>query len=109
MVEVLPDSGTDISAVGTDILAHLNEDICNLLSSDVKPRAVNGNIISPIGSLKVIIGIGGRSVEDHFHIYKPISWALLYWKTAKQLGILPTKTVHNLINMSRFIRKVLNL
>ena len=30
-------------------------------------------------------------MEDHFHIYKSVSGALLSWKTAKSLGILPPK------------------
>ena len=67
-IEVLPDSGADVSAAGIDFLAHLNEDVRNLLPSDVKPRAVNGNTLSPIGSLKAIISVGGRSVEDHPHL-----------------------------------------
>ncbi len=82
-VEVLPDSGADISAAGTDFLAHFNEHIHNLLPSDIKPRAVNGNTLSPIGSLKAVISIGSRSVEDHFHIYRSVSGALISWKTAK--------------------------
>ena len=90
-VEVLPDSGADISAAGVDFLTHFNKHVLNLLPSDVKPRAVNGNILSPIGSLKAVISIGRRSVEDHFHIYKSVSGALLSWKTAKSLGILPPK------------------
>ncbi len=90
-VEVLPDSGADVSAAGVDFLAHFSEHIHNLLPSDVKPRAVNGNILSPIGSLKVVISIGSRSVEDHFHIYRSVSGALLSWRTAQSLGILPPK------------------
>ena len=61
----------------------------NLLPSDVKPRAVNGNVLSPIGSLKAVIRIGNRSVEDHFHIHRAVSGALLSWRTAQKLGILP--------------------
>ena len=90
-VEVLPDSGADINAAGIDFLAHFNEHIPNLLPSDVKPRAMNGNFLSPIGSLKAVISIGNRSVEDHFHIYRSVSGAILSWKTAKGLGILPSR------------------
>ena len=88
-VEVLPDSGADISAAGVDFLAHFNESVLNLLPSDVKPRAVNENVLSPIGSLKAVIRVGNRSVEDHFHIYRAVSGALLSWRTAQKLGILP--------------------
>ena len=68
-VEVLPDSGTDISAAGVDFLTHFNEDVLNLLPSDVKPRAFNGNILSAMGSLKVVISIGSRSVEDYLNLF----------------------------------------
>ena len=37
------------------------------------------------------VSIGSRSVEDQFHIYGSISGALLSWKTAKALGILPPR------------------
>ena len=36
-VEVLPDSGADISAMGTDFLPQFNEHIPNLLPSIIKP------------------------------------------------------------------------
>ena len=88
-VEVLPYSGADISIAGTDFLPQFNEHIPNLLPSNAKARAFNGNVLSPIGSLEAIISIGNCSVEDHFHIYKSVSGALLSWKTAKSLGIFP--------------------
>ena len=52
VVEVLPDSGANISAAGIDFLAQLNESILNISPSDVKPCAMNGNTLSPLGSLK---------------------------------------------------------
>ena len=76
-IEVLSDSGADISDAGVYFLTHFNEDILKMLPSDVKPRAVNGNILSPMGSLKVVISIGSHSLEDYFHIYKPVSGSLL--------------------------------
>ena len=89
MVEALPDSGANICAAGVDFLAHIKEHTLNLLPSEVKPRAVNGSILSPIGSLKAVISVGNRSVEDHFHIYKSVSGVILSWRAAKSLGILP--------------------
>ena len=58
MVEALPDSGADICAAGVVFLAHIKEHTLNLLPSEVKPRAVNGSILSPIGSLKAVISVG---------------------------------------------------
>ena len=46
-VEVLPDSGADISAAGIDFLAHFNEHILNLLPSDV---TVDGLVASMLSS-----------------------------------------------------------
>ncbi len=89
VVEVLPDSGADISAAGIEFLSQINEHVLNLLPSDVKPRAVNGSTLSPLGCLKVLISVGHRAVEDCFHIYKTVSGALLSWQTARALGILP--------------------
>ena len=57
-VQVLPDSGADISAAGIDFLTHFNEHVDNLLPSTVRPRAVNGNHLSPLGCLKAVITVG---------------------------------------------------
>ena len=89
-VEVLPDSGVDISAAGQGILSMLGQYVDNLLPSKISPRAVNGSHMTPIGKLLVRIQLEGRSYNDDLHIYPGVTGALISWKAAKELGILPT-------------------
>ena len=88
-VEVLPDSGADISAAGQGILRILGQHVDNLLPSSINPRAVNGSCMTPIGKVPVRLQLEGRSYDDDLHIYPGVTGALISWKAAKGLGILP--------------------
>ena len=66
-VEVLPDSGADISAAGQGIL----------------------RILRQHGKVPVRLQLEGRSYDDDLHIYPGVTGALISWKAAKGLGILP--------------------
>ena len=89
-VEILPDSGADISATRQGILSMLGQHVDNLLPSKISPRAVNGSHMTPIRKLPVRIQLEGRSYNDDLHIYPGVTGALISWKAAKELGILPT-------------------
>ena len=91
MIDILPDSGADICAAGTDFLEQLNEHQANLDPSDIKPRTVNGSTVTPIGSLTAVFSLKNRSVEERVHIYESVSGALISWLVAKNLGILPDR------------------
>ena len=91
MIDILPDSGADICAAGTDFLEQLNEHQANLDPSDIKPRTVNGSTMTPIGSLTAVFSLKNRSVEESVHIYESVSGALISWLVAKNLGILPDR------------------
>ena len=88
-IEVLPDSGADISAAGKEALSYLNEHIHNLLPSRVTPSTVSGAKMHPLGKLPVKLRLGDKEYTDNFYIYPNIRGALLSWKTCKKLGILP--------------------
>ena len=93
-VEVLPDSGADISAAGQETLKTLGQHIDNLLPSNISPRAVNGSSMIPIGKIPVNIQLEGRSYKDDLQIYPGVSGAIISWKAAKELGILPAHYPH---------------
>ena len=86
---VLPDSGADILSAGTSILSQLNEHIGKLLPSSVIPKAANGAEIHPAGRLLVCFKIGNKEHLDDLHIYPNVTGTLMFWKTCKELGILP--------------------
>ena len=98
---MLPDSGADISAAGTEILCHLNEHVDNLLPSRITPRAVNGAKMHPIGKLPVKLKLGDKEYSDDFHVYPNIQGALISWKACKQLSILPECYPHSVTHLNK--------
>ncbi len=59
------------------------------LPSNVKPRAVNGTTLHPVGRLPVVLTLGDLQYNDEFHIYPDVTGTVLSWKTARDLNILP--------------------
>ena len=88
IVEVLPDSGADISAAGVEFLKHIGQHKDNLRLSTINPRTVNGMTMAPWGKIPVTIQLLDQHNEDDIHIYSGISEAPISWKAAKGLGIL---------------------
>jgi len=89
-IEVLPDSGADISAAGPEVLAKMGHHKDNILTSNITPRTVNGLSMTPLGRVPVTMQLGQVKYEDNLHIYPGISGALLSWRAAKALRILPS-------------------
>ena len=50
-MQVLPDSGADVSVVGQQLLQHLNEHVNNLLPSEITPRVANSSKMHALGWL----------------------------------------------------------
>ena len=88
-IDVLLDSGANICAAGTQFLAKLGEHKDNLDHSDIEPQAVNGNTMKTLGYLSFRFLTSGRSSKEAVHIYTGIRGALILWKAAIRLGILP--------------------
>jgi len=88
-VEVLQDSGADISAAGQQLLSSMGHHIDNILTSNVTLKTVNGLSMTPLGRIPVIIRLRQATYEDNIHIYPGIAGALLPWQVARALRILP--------------------
>ena len=88
-VTVLPDSGANISAAGQAIVGILGHRLDNLTPSEISPRAVNGACMKPLGKIPVTIHLQRKIYKDDIHIFPGVSGALISWKAAKELGILP--------------------
>ena len=88
-LNILPDSGADISVAGPSTLTQLHEHPDNLLPSGLTPRAVNGTSMHPLGKLPVTLELEGIKYTEDFHIYSQVNGAILSWKAAKGLNILP--------------------
>ena len=87
--QVLPDSGADISIAGPSVIQSLNDHPGNLLPSQITPRTVNGQMMTPIGKLPVQIKIDNHIHKDELHIYPNIKGILISWKSCMALSILP--------------------
>ena len=88
LIQMLPDSGADISAAGQEILNLLIHHADNIQPSGISPRAVNGTIMTSLGKITVTLELRRRSYKDDLHIYLGVSGALMSWKTARKLAIL---------------------
>jgi len=88
-IDVLPDSGADISAAGQETLSFLGHHIDNLLPSSINPKTVNGTTMTPWGKVQVTLKLGQQTCEEDLHIYPGISGTIISWKAAKALDILP--------------------
>ena len=88
-IRVLPDSGAEITAAGKEILAYLDHHPDNLLPSTVIPRAVNGNSMTPIGRIPIVIHLQGKKYTDDLHIIPGITGTVISWEASRSLGILP--------------------
>ena len=86
-MQILPDSRADISVAGPSIIRSLRDRPDNLLPSQVTPRTVNGQKMTPTGKLPVQIKIGNRTHK--LHIYPNVKEALMSWGTCMALSILP--------------------
>jgi len=59
-IEMLPDSGADISATGRELLMLLGEHVDNIPPSGITPQAVNGMTMKPLGKLPVTLHLGDK-------------------------------------------------
>ena len=77
------------SVTGQSIIRSLRDHPDNLLPSQVTPRTINGQKMTPTGKLPVQIKIRNRTHKDELHIYPNVKGALMSWGTYMALSILP--------------------
>jgi len=92
-LDVLPDSGADISAVGQDVLTLLGQHVGNIPPSSISPRTINGLSMMPLGKVPVTIQLGKAIYKDDLHIY-PGVWSINIlegskrsWNTAPTISL----------------------
>jgi len=87
---VLPDLGADILAAGTDILTSLGGHPNNLRPSVVVPKSVDGHNMVPLGCIPVTFSLQKREYHDNLYFLPGVTGAIISWKAARGLGILPS-------------------
>ena len=69
IMQILPDSGADISVAGPHIIWSLRDHPNNFLPSQITSRTINGQKMTPTGKFSVQIKIGNHTHKDELHIY----------------------------------------
>ena len=103
-VTVLPDSGTEITAAGTEIFDCLDHHPDNLLPSTVIPRAVNGSSMIPIGRIPITKYLQGKQCTDDLHIIPGVKGCVISWEVSKCLGIFPAHYLNQIGNAPTITR-----
>ena len=67
-LNILPDSGADISVAGPSTLTQLHEHPDNLLPSGLTHWAVNGTSMHPLGKLPVTLELEGVKYTEDSHM-----------------------------------------
>ena len=88
-MQILPDSGAEISVAGPSIIQSLRDHPDNLLPSQITPRTVNSQKMTPTGKRPVQIKIGNHTHKDELHIYPNVKGVLMSWGMCMALSILP--------------------
>ena len=76
-LDVLLDSGVDISAAGQEVLEFLGQHVDNILPSHISPRTVNGLTMTLLGKVPVTITLGKQMYQGNLHKYPGVSGALI--------------------------------
>ena len=85
-----PDSGSQMTAIGLDHFEKLGLNVSHLLqATPVNIRAANGSPLDSLGVFPGKIKLKRRSINTNIEVLFDFPTAVLSWKDAKALGILP--------------------
>ena len=88
-VTALPDSGADISAARQVIIGILRYHLDNLALSEISPKAVNRACMKQVEKYQLSLVYKVGHIEMTSTFFPGVSGALISWKAAKEMGILP--------------------
>ena len=89
-LNVLHDSGADITAADVTILKHFGEDSDNLLPLQEIAYSVDGSCLSSVGQMTIQITLGEVTILETLHIFPTIPGEMLIsWKIEQKLRITP--------------------
>jgi hypothetical protein len=71
-VDALPDSGSNLNAIGEKDVEFLGEDVHNLLPTHHRPMAADGHAICTMGRINdVSVTLGDATMKNRFYLDKP--------------------------------------
>ena len=91
-VEALPDSGSNLNAIGVKDLEFLGEDLHNLLPSQHRPTAADGHAIGTVGIVdNVEVTLGNVTMMADFYVLENLEKPILSREALKKLKLIPNK------------------
>ncbi|XP_065182282.1 uncharacterized protein LOC135812991 [Sycon ciliatum] len=88
-LEWIPDTGSDIDAIGVDQLAHLGGFVENLATDHDNVHAANGERLVSAGKISATLTIGSLKHDSTIHVYRGLREPLLSRQSLYALGLLP--------------------
>ena len=86
----LPDTGSDVDAIGTQHLDQLGGFVKNLLDDIDDVRTGDGASLTPVGKISATLSCGPNQHTSTIHVYDGLSDALLSRSSLHVLGYLPS-------------------
>jgi len=88
-VKWLPDTGSDVDAIGPDILTVLGVRPSDLSTDSAEVVNASGGRLMSLGMFAATLHAGLHQHQTHIHVYEGLSYALLSRNSLRELGILP--------------------
>lgn len=85
----VPDTGSDVDAIGVDHLTHLGGHPENLADDFDDVMTADGRTLSALGQIQCTLSVGEVSHTTSLHVYGGLSDALLSRRSLEALGFLP--------------------
>ncbi|XP_065193134.1 uncharacterized protein LOC135824328 [Sycon ciliatum] len=86
----LPDTGSDVDAIGTQHLDQLGGFVENLLDDIDDVRTADGASLTPVGKISATLSCGPNQHTSTIHVYDGLTDALLSRSSLHALGYLPS-------------------
>ena len=79
VIEMLPDTGADICADGTEFLEQMDERENNLLDTKVQSLVVDGSRMDLMGMMRVTLRIREREIKEDVYVFPNVAMPVLSW------------------------------
>ena len=96
-VSWLPDTGSDVNAIGPDTLHTLGGDITDLSPDTLTVTSADGKVIKSLGKAHASLEHQDRTHRTELHVYADITDPLLSRDSLKALQFLPSTWPHNTV------------
>ena len=86
----IPDTGSDIDAIGVQHLTELGGFVENLAGDSEEVLTANGEPLQSVGTIGATLSVGAKAHSTTIHVYAGLEDALLSRESLQALGFLPS-------------------